>query len=226
MAEQLALASHKHGVLVLDDTGDRKDGHATAHMAPQYIGSRGKIDNGIVAVTALWADERCYWKLHAQPYTRIDMHTDTIVCIFTDPCCPNFGATPAGWSALSDKRRGLLHLAARSPAACRFLPRAVRVAVNAIVAFLRVAPPHARGSVAAWRDSTVSFRALWRGATPDRAGNFFELASCGPVRRALGWERRHQPAVASPSGMKAENIRAGNDTNFASMLLKSLLLRY
>lgn len=69
MAEQPALASHALGVLVLDDSGDRKDGHAAAHVARQYIGSRGKIDNGIVAVTTLWADERCYWPLHAKPYT-------------------------------------------------------------------------------------------------------------------------------------------------------------
>jgi SRSO17 transposase len=69
MAEQPVLASHARGVLVVDDSGDRKDGHATAHVARQYIGSRGKIDNGIVAVTTLWADERCYWPLHAKPYT-------------------------------------------------------------------------------------------------------------------------------------------------------------
>jgi hypothetical protein len=29
----------------------------------------GKVDNGIVAVTSLWADERCYWPVHAVPYT-------------------------------------------------------------------------------------------------------------------------------------------------------------
>jgi SRSO17 transposase len=57
------------GVLVLDDTGDRKDGTATAHVARQYLGSVGKIDNGIVAVTSLWADERVYWPVHAVPYT-------------------------------------------------------------------------------------------------------------------------------------------------------------
>ena len=42
---------------------------ATAHVARQYLGSVGKIDNGIVAVTSLWADERCYWPVHAVPYT-------------------------------------------------------------------------------------------------------------------------------------------------------------
>jgi SRSO17 transposase len=42
---------------------------ATAHVARQYLGSVGKVDNGIVAVTSLWADERCYWPVHAVPYT-------------------------------------------------------------------------------------------------------------------------------------------------------------
>jgi DDE superfamily endonuclease len=64
-----ATAPHARGVLVIDDTGDRKDGTATAHVARQYLGSVGKTDNGIVAVTSLWADGRCYWPLHAVPYT-------------------------------------------------------------------------------------------------------------------------------------------------------------
>jgi hypothetical protein len=64
-----ATAPHARGVLVIDDTGDRKDGTRTAHVARQYLGSVGKTDNGIVAVTSLWADPRCYWPLHAVPYT-------------------------------------------------------------------------------------------------------------------------------------------------------------
>ena len=64
-----ATAPHAQGVLVIDDTGDRKDGTATAHVARQYLGSVGKTDNGIVAVTSLWADGRCYWPLHVVPYT-------------------------------------------------------------------------------------------------------------------------------------------------------------
>jgi hypothetical protein len=64
-----ATAPHGQGVLVIDDTGDRKDGSATAHVARQYLGSVGKTDNGIVAVTSLWAEARCYWPLHAVPYT-------------------------------------------------------------------------------------------------------------------------------------------------------------
>ncbi|CAA9353501.1 MAG: Mobile element protein, partial [uncultured Gemmatimonadaceae bacterium] len=62
-------APHDAGVLVLDDTGDRKDGSAIAHVARQYLGSVGKIDNGIVAVTSLWADARVYYPLDVEPYT-------------------------------------------------------------------------------------------------------------------------------------------------------------
>src|SRR5215213_719658 len=64
-----ATAPHDQGVLVIDDTGDRKAGTKTAHVARQYLGSVGKTDNGIVAVTTLWADERVYYPLHLQPYT-------------------------------------------------------------------------------------------------------------------------------------------------------------
>ncbi len=57
------------GVLVIDETGDRKDGVKTAHVAHQYLGSVGKIANGIVAVTSLWADEHAHYPLHVVPYT-------------------------------------------------------------------------------------------------------------------------------------------------------------
>lgn len=57
------------GVLVIDETGDRKDGTKTAHVAHQYLGSVGRIANGIVSVTSLWADEDVYYPLHVAPYT-------------------------------------------------------------------------------------------------------------------------------------------------------------
>ena len=38
-----ATAPSPDGVLVIDDTGDRKDGHATDHVARQYLGSVGKV---------------------------------------------------------------------------------------------------------------------------------------------------------------------------------------
>jgi SRSO17 transposase len=64
-----ATAPHAAGVLVIDDTGDRKAGSHTDHVARQWLGSIGKVDNGIVAVTSLWADERVYYPLHVRPYT-------------------------------------------------------------------------------------------------------------------------------------------------------------
>ena len=64
-----ATAPNNDGVLVLDDTGDRKKGSATDHVGRQYLGSVGKLDNGIVGVTTLWADEQHYYPLHVLPYT-------------------------------------------------------------------------------------------------------------------------------------------------------------
>ena len=37
---------------MIDDTGDRKKGQHTDYVKRQYIGNLGKIENGIVAVTA------------------------------------------------------------------------------------------------------------------------------------------------------------------------------
>jgi SRSO17 transposase len=62
-------APHNAGVLVIDDSGDRKEGTATAHVGRQWLGRLGKTDNGIVTVTTLWADERLYYPVHAVPYT-------------------------------------------------------------------------------------------------------------------------------------------------------------
>jgi hypothetical protein len=56
-------------VLVIDDSGDRKDGTKTAHVGRQWLGRYGKTDNGVVTVTTLWADERVYYPVHAVPYT-------------------------------------------------------------------------------------------------------------------------------------------------------------
>jgi SRSO17 transposase len=64
-----ATAPHEAGVLVINDSGDRKAGTKTAYVARQYLGSVGKVDGGIVAVTRLWADERVYYPLHVTPYT-------------------------------------------------------------------------------------------------------------------------------------------------------------
>src|SRR6266568_646393 len=64
-----STAPHGGGVLVIDDSGDRKDGAKTAHVGRQWLGRYGKTDNGVVTVTTLWADERVYYPVHAVPYT-------------------------------------------------------------------------------------------------------------------------------------------------------------
>jgi hypothetical protein len=64
-----ATAPHAGGVLVIDDSGDRKDGTKTAHVGHQWLGRYGKTDNGVVTVTTVWADERVYYPVHALPYT-------------------------------------------------------------------------------------------------------------------------------------------------------------
>src|SRR5207249_6116933 len=51
-----ATRPHARGVLLVDETGDRKDGTKTAQVAPQYLGSIGTIASGIVAVSSVWAD--------------------------------------------------------------------------------------------------------------------------------------------------------------------------
>jgi hypothetical protein len=64
-----ATAPHGGGVLVIDDSGDRKDGTKTAHVGHQWLGRYGKTDNGVVTVTTVWADERLYYPVHAVPCT-------------------------------------------------------------------------------------------------------------------------------------------------------------
>ena len=61
LVEDPSTAPTSQGVLVIDETGDRKAGHQTAHVGRQYLANLGKIDNGVVSVTSLWADERVYY---------------------------------------------------------------------------------------------------------------------------------------------------------------------
>ena len=68
LATNPATAPHGSGMLVIDDSRDRKDGVKTAHVGRQYLGRYGKTDNGVVTVTTVWADERVYYPVHAVPY--------------------------------------------------------------------------------------------------------------------------------------------------------------
>jgi len=69
LAADPATAPHGGGVLVIDDSGDRKDGAKTANVGHQWLGRYGKTGNGVVTVTTVWADERLYYPVHAVPCT-------------------------------------------------------------------------------------------------------------------------------------------------------------
>jgi SRSO17 transposase len=69
LCEDPTTAPTADGVLVIDETGDRKDGHHTPHVGRQYLANLGKIDNGVVSVTSLWADEGVYYPVDFEPYT-------------------------------------------------------------------------------------------------------------------------------------------------------------
>lgn len=69
MLEDPETSPKESGALVIDETGDRKDGKATAHVGQQYMGNIGKIENGVVSVSSVYADERLYYPLEVEPYT-------------------------------------------------------------------------------------------------------------------------------------------------------------
>jgi hypothetical protein len=69
LVKEPSTAPNAEGALVIDETGDLKDGSHTAHVGRQYLGKVGKIDNGVVSVSSLWADERVYYPLEVEPYT-------------------------------------------------------------------------------------------------------------------------------------------------------------
>ena len=48
----LQVLSGQEITLIIDETGDRKKGETTDYVKRQYIGNLGKVENGIVAVTA------------------------------------------------------------------------------------------------------------------------------------------------------------------------------
>lgn len=61
-------APRNSGVLIIDDSGVPKKGHATEGVKRQYIGQLGKTANGQVFVTSHYADARCHWPVDLAPY--------------------------------------------------------------------------------------------------------------------------------------------------------------
>lgn len=66
--EHPTLAPHRRGVLIVDETGDRKRGHGIPFAAQQYIGKLGFVANGVVSVTSQWTDGTRHVPLGVKPY--------------------------------------------------------------------------------------------------------------------------------------------------------------
>jgi SRSO17 transposase len=62
------LAPSADGVLIVDETGDRKRGHKIVLAANQYIGKLGHTANGVVSVTTHWTDGTRHVPLGVRPY--------------------------------------------------------------------------------------------------------------------------------------------------------------
>jgi SRSO17 transposase len=62
------LAPHAQGVLIVDETGDRKRGHGIVLAAQQYIGRLGHTANGVVSVTSHWSDGQRHVPLGVRAY--------------------------------------------------------------------------------------------------------------------------------------------------------------
>jgi SRSO17 transposase len=62
------LGPHANGVLIIDETGDRKRGRGIVLAAQQYIGKLGHTANGVVSVTSHWADGTLHVPLGVRPY--------------------------------------------------------------------------------------------------------------------------------------------------------------
>jgi hypothetical protein len=62
------LAPHAQGVLIIDETGDRKRGRGIVLAAQQYIGKLGHTANGVVSVTSHWADGKRHVPLGIRAY--------------------------------------------------------------------------------------------------------------------------------------------------------------
>jgi hypothetical protein len=65
------MSPHKGGVLVIDETGEtvRTGQGYRPCFGYQYLSSVGRIANGIVCVSSVWADEKVYHPLDVEPYT-------------------------------------------------------------------------------------------------------------------------------------------------------------
>ena len=68
----LATAPTAQGVLVIDETDDRKDGHNTAHVSLKAVSGEfwAIFDNGVVVGAGIcWPTNESYYPVDFEPYT-------------------------------------------------------------------------------------------------------------------------------------------------------------
>ena|GEM_PF-2438209 len=68
IARILSALAGRELTLVIDETGDRKKGHATDYVKRQYIGNLGKVENGIVSVDAYGVINNITFPLTSEVY--------------------------------------------------------------------------------------------------------------------------------------------------------------
>ena len=68
LARILQVLQGRAITLIIDETGDPKQGSATDYVKRQYLGRLGKVDNGIVAVTAYGVIESMTFPLSFEVY--------------------------------------------------------------------------------------------------------------------------------------------------------------
>ncbi len=171
---QPATAPHPGGVLILDDSGDRKSGHATAGVSRQYIGSRNGIERGVVAVSTAWADERVYHPLHTRLY-------------LPAPYLPEGRADP------SFRIKGQLAASLIGDA------RAAGVPFRAVVADCFYGPSESPGLVTELRDAGVPFvLALKPNQELARPDEDTDLRTPAQAARERVWDSPDRPGQWTP----------------------------
>jgi hypothetical protein len=170
-------------VLVVDDSGDCKDGTRTAHAGRQWLGRYGKTDNGSVTVTTVWADQRVHYPLHAEPYTPVS------------PFPKKRGVLP------KDAARGVSWAGPTTP------PAGARYSAGSATGIPRPGGPSTPNGLVGIRRAHPARGRHHRPADLARQGNWYLVtnvpgpAACTTPRPAPGTGRPHRggPAVRDPA---------------------------
>jgi SRSO17 transposase len=102
--QQLVAREHAHEQAIgcLDESGTAKSGDHTVGAARQWLGSRGKVDNGVVAVHLSYAAPGFQCLLDSELYLTQEWAADPVrrkkTTSPTRSCCAPSRRSPWGWS--------------------------------------------------------------------------------------------------------------------------------